>query len=121
MKLVIAGSRSVTNKPLVFYEASRVHDIYPVTEVVSGCARGVDTLGEQWADVFGVAVKRFPVTKSDWERIGPSAGHRRNKEMADYADAVLAVWDGKSSGTKSMIKYALDRNLLLFVYTCVQK
>jgi hypothetical protein len=41
---------------------------------------------------------------ADWNKFGKSAGHVRNQAMADYADILLAFWDGKSTGTKSMIK-----------------
>jgi Protein of unknown function (DUF2493). len=74
---------------------------WPVDEVVSGTARGADTAGEAWAEHHGVPVERFP---ADWDEHGKSAGPIRNQEMADYADAVVAIWDGKSSGTHNMIR-----------------
>jgi len=84
-----------------------------VTEVVSGTARGVDQGGELWASVQGRPVKRFP---ADWDTYGKSAGHRRNAEMAKYADALVAIWDGKSRGTANMISEARKRGLVVFIY-----
>lgn len=73
---------------------------YQITEVVSGCARGVDSLGETWADSAGIPVRQFP---ANWEKFGRAAGGFRNSEMADYADAAVILWDGESPGTLDMI------------------
>lgn len=101
MKTIIAGSRSITDYKIVFQAivASR----FAITEVVSGKARGVDTLGEQFAFEWHLPVKFFP---ADWESFGKSAGYVRNVQMAEYADALIAIWDGKSRGTKNMIDIA---------------
>lgn len=98
MKVIIAGSRDVTSLYLV--EDASLMSKFDITEVVSGGARGVDRLGEIFAEKNGLPVKVFP---ADWIRFGKSAGHRRNREMAQYADALVAVWDGVSPGTKGMI------------------
>lgn len=73
------------------------------TEIVSGTARGADLLGEKYATENEIQIKRFP---ADWNRFGKSAGYKRNEEMANYADACICFWDGKSRGTKSMIDLA---------------
>lgn len=84
-----------------------------ITEVVSGGAKGVDTLGETWAIKNGVSIKRFP---AEWEKYGISAGHIRNRKMGDYADALIAIWDGNSKGTKGMIDYAKEKKLKAFIF-----
>jgi len=71
-----------------------------ITEVVSGNARGADKLGEQWARRHGVPIKLMP---ANWADKGPKAALIRNAEMAEYADALIAIWDGKSTGTLHMI------------------
>lgn len=76
---------------------------FAITEVVSGGAKGVDSLGEVWAHSMGVPVKVFP---ADWDKHGKKAGFVRNAEMAEYADALIAVWDGQSRGTYDMIRKA---------------
>lgn len=117
MRIVIAGSRSLSNPKLVAeaIEASG----FPVTEVVSGGARGIDRLGEQWARHKGLPVKKF---EPNWRPDGPSgevnraAGHDRNRAMADYADGLIAIWDGVSPGTLGMIQAATERGLAVYVH-----
>lgn len=98
MKVIIAGSREVEDEILVFeaYQLAK----FVATEVVSGGCRGVDAAGEQFATDFNIPIKVFP---ADWIKYGKGAGPMRNRQMAKYADALIAIWDGKSRGTKNMI------------------
>lgn len=102
MKLIIAGSRN--QRSLEQLEAAMKLNGYDPTNVdvvISGCARGADRLGEAWAKRHGVNVAQFP---ADWNGIhGKNAGFVRNEKMAEYGDELLAMWDGKSPGTKHMI------------------
>jgi hypothetical protein len=111
MITIIAGTRDIWDYNLVdqaVYESG-----FNITEVVSGYARGVDTVGEAWSLVNGLGyAKAF---KADWDQYGLSAGHRRNLEMAIYAQALIAIWDGKSKGTRDMIKVATQKNLVVYV------
>ena len=107
MKIIIAGSRSITDfntieKPLIEY--CKVHS---VTEIVSGGARGVDSLGEQFAIKYNIKIKQF---LADWNKHGKSAGYIRNEKMGNYADTLIAFWDGQSKGTKHMINYMKNLN-----------
>lgn len=102
MKVIIAGCREFTNYEFL------VQSIYNLgysdwTEVVSGGAKGADTLGEQFANNHSIPLKVFP---ADWNKFGNAAGPIRNNQMALYADALVAFWDGKSKGTKNMIETA---------------
>lgn len=110
MRVIIAGSRGITDFGLVEQAIRQAN--FVITEVVSGHAGGVDTLGERWAGLNGVTLKIFPAY---WKEYGKRAGYLRNEEMAAYADAVICVWDGVSRGTKHMIDIANKRNLPLFV------
>jgi len=101
MRTIIAGSRGITDLDAIEL-ALRSCGWWP-TVVVSGCAPGVDRLGEQWAGRYGLPVERFPAA---WDTQGPGAGHTRNARMAEAADALVAVWDGKSPGTRNMIETA---------------
>lgn len=74
---------------------------FKITEVVSGGAEGVDQLGKDWAYKNGIPSKQF---NAHWSENGRAAGPMRNREMAAYADALIAVWDGESRGTKNMIE-----------------
>jgi hypothetical protein len=99
-KLIIAGSRDATEQEV--REALAQIRIAYVSEVVSGaCPTGADFWGEMWARENGIPVKRFP---ADWRRHGRAAGPIRNRDMADYGEALAAIWNGISTGTKGMIR-----------------
>jgi len=111
MKTIVAGSRKLCDYDLVTkaIDASG----FSISEVVSGCAAGVDTLGERFAKEHSIPIKKMP---AQWDVHGKSAGYIRNSEMEKYADALVAVWDGVSSGTKHMIDSAKRGGLKIFVY-----
>lgn len=112
MKIIVAGSREFNDYDLLKKSIQENFQRYEVEEIVSGTARGADTLGEQFAKEYNISVKKFP---ANWDLYGKSAGYRRNVEMADYADALIAFWDGKSKGTGHMINIAKDKNLRVIV------
>lgn len=111
MKTIIAGGRDITD-PEILDKALKLID-WEITEVVCGMAKGADTLGLRWAQCNGIVVKPFP---AKWREFGNAAGPIRNSDMALYAEALLALWDGQSKGTKDMIKKAMSRKLKIFVY-----
>lgn len=110
MKTIIAGSRTIIDYNLVVKAIKESG--FTITEVVCGLAKGVDSLGEQYAIENNIPVTYFP---ADWEKLGRSAGPIRNEQMGDYASAVICVWDGKSRGTKHMIHYARKKNLQIYI------
>lgn len=81
--------------------------------VLSGHCRGVDLMGEAYAKAKGYTVEVHP---ADWQQYGLAAGPKRNKEMAAAAHALIAIWDGKSRGTKNMIDEARAAGLPVRVY-----
>ncbi len=114
-RVIVAGSRGVTDFRVVHTAilSARVRWAvhWPIT-VVSGGARGVDQLGERWARETGSQCIRYP---ADWDKHGRAAGMIRNEEMAKNAEALIAVWDGKSRGTANMILQAHRHKLLVYV------
>ena len=100
MKTIIAGSRNIQNKKLIFETLDKYKD--KITEVVCGEATGVDTIGKEWAIKNGIAIKSF---SAEWDKYGRMAGPIRNMNMGDYADYLIAFWDGESQGTKNMFIY----------------
>jgi hypothetical protein len=111
MRTIIAGSRDITDLRLL--ETVIEDSGFDITEVVCGGARGVDALGRTWAGNGNRApVKMFP---AKWDEFGKSAGYRRNVEMADYGEALIAIWDGASRGTKHMIDIATSKGLKIYV------
>jgi glycerophosphoryl diester phosphodiesterase len=101
MKLIIAGSRNTADAAdEVGCALWKFELTYDITELVSGASGNVDLAGEEWARENNIPVKRFP---ADWDKHRKAAGPIRNREMAEYADALIAVWDGESKGTANMI------------------
>lgn len=98
MKVVIAGSRNFNNYDLVEKTIEKLG--LEIDEVVYGGANGADYLGLLWARKHKVKVKTF---LAEWSVYSDAAGPLRNKQMAEYGDYLLAFWDGKSPGTRSMI------------------
>lgn len=100
MKLLIAGSRDITDIgviPWLVFNHLRDNDIW---EIISGGARGVASEAERLANEHGINFKLF---KADWDNLGKLAGYVRNAKMVNYCDIALIVWDGKSKGTKHTI------------------
>lgn len=111
-RCIVAGSRTASYKDVVEALA-----LCPFTEkitlVVSGGARGADAHGERLAREHGVKVVR---RRAEWRKYGAAAGPRRNRRMAREADALIAIWDGRSPGTRNMIYEARKRGLRVFVH-----
>lgn len=103
MKLIIAGSRDIPFDDAWDLVWSYLYDnkLWPsIKEIVSGGCRGVDEVAEMLAFNYDYPFKVF---NADWDKHGKSAGPIRNKQMAEYGNELIVVWDGKSRGTKSMI------------------
>ena len=115
MKTIIAGSRSIKDLKVLekAIQVQRMSGLGNITEVVCGCATGVDFLGQLWAKANNIPIKQFP---ADWNKHGRGAGFIRNIEMAKYADVLLAIWDGESKGTQHMIRTATAQGLEVHVF-----
>ncbi len=111
MKTIIAGSREGFTYDDVVDAISKCG--WEITTVVSGGCRGVDSFGEHWAQENGVPVEVFP---ANWSLHGKSAGPIRNREMSQASEALIALHDGTSRGTKNMIEEATKKGLRVFVY-----
>ena len=111
--LIVAGSRGWRDYALMRRKLNHLTQNFNQVVVLSGCARGADTLGEKWAHERGHEVKQFP---ADWNRYNKMAGNLRNLQMLDYAQSqehcgVVAFWDGKSRGTRHLFKTAEIRGV----------
>ena len=112
MKLIIAGSRNINPTPEYMDDLMNGLQTFhqrKITSVISGRARGVDRAGEAWAKRQGIPVDPYP---ADWT-LGKRAGHLRNEQMARAGDALVLIWDGKSKGSASMLKFAKKYKLLV--------
>jgi len=109
MKIIIAGGR---NYQFTDKDVEKLNSIkHLTTEIVSGGAKGADSEGERWAKSNGIPVKMF---KADWNQYGRAAGPIRNKQMAQYADAIVLFPGG--SGTDNMHANAVKANLKIYDY-----
>ncbi len=110
-RVIVAGSRGILNRELIRAEMLDLADEIGSFIVVSGTARGPDTIGAEIAESWQWPVHRYP---ADWDgKHGRGAGYVRNAVMADNAEWLLAFHDGDSRGTYSMIGNA--KNVMLSV------
>ena len=105
MRIIIAGSRNLFVSSSFINEVLDRHTLglrghsTADIEIVSGGADGIDLAGELFAKEWSCKLKVFP---ADWNTHGKAAGPIRNKQMADYADSLLLIWDGESRGSRNM-------------------
>lgn len=109
-RIIIAGGRDFLDYLKMYTEMNAIiQTIHDDVEIISGCAKGADTLGMRYAAVMKIYCAKFP---ADWDKFGKRAGFIRNEEMAKYSisdnskGVLVAFWDGKSKGTANMIKLA---------------
>lgn len=114
MRVIIAGSRTMLDVGTVFDAITEAD--FEITEIVSGLAAGPDNIGKEIGLAAGIKVAEFP---ADWKTYGNKAGNIRNKQMGLYANALIAIWDGISPGTKHMIAYmkSLKKPVYVKIYT----
>ena len=108
MKIAVIGSRNIVVTDLGAY-------LSDCSEIVSGGAKGVDTCAAEYARRWGLKLTEF---LPQYERYGRIAPIMRNREIVDYADKVLAFWDGRSKGTRSVIQYAEKKGKPCEVILC---
>lgn len=111
MRLIIAGSRHYPPREADALVTEAMRRLPAPSAVLSGTATGIDSAGERWALANGVPVERYP---ADWEKHGRAAGPLRNRVMAEAADALLLIWDGRSRGSASMLTEARQRKLRIW-------
>ena len=109
MKIAVIGSRSIFAIDIGMY-------ISDGDEIVSGGASGVDSCAAKYAKNNGL---KLTVFLPQYDRYGRAAPIVRNKKIVDYADKIVAFWDGKSKGTLSVIKYAEKTGKLCEIILCV--
>lgn len=105
LKLIVAGGREFSDVSLVYKKLDE-HIAGADVLIISGGARGADTLALDYAADRGLPIKIMP---AEWEARGKGAGYIRNSAMADEADELIAFWDGESRGTKHMIDTMLAK------------
>ena len=104
MKIGVVGSRDFDDYKKLEKELNKIEGI---TVIVSGGAKGADTLAREFAEKNDIKLTEF---KPDYEQYGRGAPLRRNKKIVEYSDQIIAFWDGESKGTKNTIDIAEREN-----------
>lgn len=111
-KVIIAGGRDFNNYELLSQKCDKYlrNKIWfdECIVIISGHAKGADSLGEKYAKEKGFILDINP---PEWDKYGKSAGFKRNKTMVDKADAAICFWDGKSKGTKNTIDLCKEKGI----------
>ena len=109
MRILIAGSRDIDEYDQNNFYNLLVREIEDTDTIVSGGARGVDTLAETFAYDYSIPFELFP---ANWDKHGRSAGYKRNAEMvASGIDKAYILWDGTSKGTQHTIGLLTQRDI----------
>jgi hypothetical protein len=113
-KVIICGTRYFSDYDLLKTKCDQllINQKNNGITVISGRAKGADSLGEKYAIENGFEILKYP---ADWDRYGKSAGYKRNQQMAEIADGLIAFWNGVSKGTQHMINIAKEKNIRVIV------
>ena len=103
MKLAVVGSRAFNDFALLTRELDSIHAQTPIELIVSGGAKGADSLAEEWARLNGVKTQIF---LPDWKKHRRGAAFVRNRQIIAECERCLAFWDGTSKGTQNSIELA---------------
>lgn len=112
MKVAVIGSRTFDN----YDEVKNTLSTLKISLLVSGGAKGADSLGERYAKENNIETKIF---HPDWDKYGKRAGFLRNSDIINEAELIVAFWDGQSKGTKDSIDKALKSDKKLLIITSV--
>ncbi len=114
IQVIIAGGRDFNDYELLCSRMDHLLSKRSLSEVtiISGCAKGADSLAIRYASDRGYSIQKFP---ADWDKYGKRAGILRNEQMANVATHLVAFWDGKSKGTSHMIQIASDKGMRVVV------
>ena len=118
MHILVAGSRSWTDYDMLVEELNKLIGSSDDITIVSGGAKGADTLAKRYACEKGY---KFIEVPAEWDKYGKSAGYKRNVKMheiirQDDERACVCFWDGKSKGTTHNFELAKSGNTPLYVY-----
>lgn len=115
MRVIIAGSRTI-NEASELEKAIELSG-FTISKIICGGAMGVDRLGEKYAFSHDLPIQYF---WPDWEQHGKAAGPIRNSLMAENADALILVWDGKSRGSNDMLSKANAKGLKVYCHLVIK-
>jgi hypothetical protein len=109
MRVIIAGSRTITDYSII--EKAVLLSGFDITTVISGTARGVDQLGEEYAQCHNIPIEQY---FANWDLYGKSAGYKRNELMATKADGAIVIIKDHSKGSTHMVNIMKAAKKLCF-------
>jgi len=109
-KIGVVGSRTFNNYQ---YMKNILDKLFSCNKIISGGAIGADSLAARYAKENNIELEEF---LPDWNRYGKSAGFKRNKQIVDASDIIVAFWDGESRGTANTISLAHKQNKTVYRY-----
>lgn len=115
LKLAIVGSRTFNDYDTLLYVVNsiKIDNGYLYTEIISGGAKGADSLAERYAEQNKIPLTIFP---ANWDRYGKRAGFIRNVYIIDDCDMCICFWDGLSHGTKHDIDLCKEKGKVCWIY-----
>jgi len=118
VKVLVSGSRDIDDKSVVYSAISNAP--WEPDEIIHGDASGVDKIADRYARMQCIDRDVNPIPEWIWDKVGPKAGPMRNDYMVRRAEALIAVWDGESDGTRDAIKQAEGEGLPIYKVICDQ-
>lgn len=122
MRVLVCGGRNFGDKHFIFECLSSYHKNTPITKLIHGAAKGVDSLAGLWAAKNNIPVITFPILPKDWSLYGNEAGLVRNKMMlvSSHPEMVIAFPGG--NGTKHMVTISKKAGIpVTFYHKDIQK
>lgn len=111
MNITISGSRDFPDRERVFATLDAFKTEHPFDKMFAGGARGVDRFAEEWALFHQVPCTVVP---AQWAMFGKRAGYMRNIKMLEQSDALLAIFDTLTPGTKHAVTHAFKMSLTVY-------
>lgn len=116
-RLLVCGDRDWKDRDYIFARLDEMQPLYGFSEMIEGCARGADRIGEEWATERGIPLRHFP---ANWDKWGKLAGIIRNTEMLTMGEPEMVVAFHtalqQSKGTKHMVTISKRAGVNTFVF-----
>lgn len=113
MRVAIVGSRGYVSTIEMFKSLDALRAKLDITHIITGGARGVDTLAEKYGRERGIEVT---IIKPEWDKYGKAAGFVRNEEIMNNSEVAVIFWDGISRGTEHALAYAKAQRVLIYLF-----